>query len=319
MTLQFNRAVELRVYAFIRVFTIRDLHFEFSVDLNRDATPNIARIKIYNLSEKTRSYISEEHQGVELYAGYNPDEIPAVSLFSPFPLIFKGSTIAVSSYREGVNWVTEIVAGDGNQEFLESTFQKSYKKGTAVSLIISEVCASVGVPFTSDFIDASAILTRGRVVNGKVKDILDKLADSYYLTWSYQDQVLEVVNAGSPPLKALNVTVLSPDTGLLDTPVLVDRTSAQSEKKVDKMKTRNKPVRVGVRAKSLLNADIKPSRLFSLISALPVSALGIETLKRKGEIKLPTSTSVYIADKVRHLGSNFANTYETQILGDLYV
>jgi hypothetical protein len=316
--LLYNRAVELRVYTLIRaVFTIRELHIEFTVDLNRDSTPNVARILIYNLSETTRDFIAEEHQGIELYAGYNPYNLPIMPPLT-LDMIFKGTTIHVENRKVGPDWVTEIIAGDGNKEFLESTFRKSYKKGTPVSLILTELATTMLVPFTIDFLDPTAIIPRGRSFSGKVKDILDQLADDYYLSWSFMFGFLEVVNAGSPPLKDLVVTILSPDTGMIESPVLLERPSARASKKIDKTKVLNKPIKLGIQVRSLLQGGIKPGRLFSVISPIPASSLGFETLKRKGEIKLPTATTLFIADRVRHSGSNFGQEYETSIEGDVY-
>lgn len=315
MGLQFNRAVELRIYTLVGIYTIRDLQFEFDVELNRDSTPNIARILIHNLSEKTRGYVEQANLGIELYAGYNPNELPIIPPFF-LPLIFKGTTINVSNYQVGTDWITDITAGDGNKEFLESYFQRSYKKGTPVVQIITELAATFFLPFKVDYVGPD-VIARGRSFSGKVKDILDKLADDYYLYWSFQDQVLEVVNVGSPPLTSPDVVLLGPDTGLLDRPKLVERPVAQKKKKIDKTKVRNKPIKVGVQTKALLNGKIKPNRLFTILPAIPISNLGIEALKRKGEIKLPSAAAVYIADKVRHVGSRFGQTYETQIEGDI--
>lgn len=317
MPLLFNRYIELVMYVGVLRYTIRSLHVEFDIELNRDSTPNLAKITVYNLSELTRSLLSQDHQAIEFYAGYNSFDLPILPPLS-VPLLFKGTTINVSHRKIKADWITEIVAGDGNKEFLESYFSKSYKKGTPVSLILTDLALAFKLPFTSDFVDPSAILTSGESYSGKVKDILDQLADDFYLSWSFQNQVLEVVNFNQPPLKDPIVTILSSDTGLIDQPILIERSDAQQPKKVDKTKTLNKPIRLGVQAKSLLNGDIKPSRLFQVISPLPLSSLGIETLKRKGEIKLPTATTLYIADKVRYSGSNFGQTYETSVEGDVF-
>ena len=317
MPLLYNRYIELHVSTLIRKFKIRKLHFEFTVDLSRDSTPNLCSVKIYNLSENTRNLLTEDHQAIELYADYNPFDLPFL-----FPMtmdrIFIGTTINVSHYKLKTDWVTEILAGDGNQEFLESTISKSYKKGTPLAQVFADITYTIGVPATLDFIDPSAIMLRGRSFHGKVSKILDQLADDYLLTWSFQQGTLEIVNANSPPLKDLIVTILSPDTGMIESPILIEWPAAQPAKKVDKTKVLNKPIRLGVQVRSLLQGKIQPGRLFSIIPAIPASSLGFEALKRKGEIKFPTATSIYLADKVRHSGSNFGPSYETSIEGIAY-
>jgi len=317
VTIQFNRYVELVMYVGVLRYTIRNLHIEFDIELNRDSTPNIAKITIYNLSELTRSLWSQDHQALEFYAGYNPFDLPILPPLS-VPLLFKGTTINVSHRKVKADWITEIIAGDGNKEFLESYFSKSYKKGTPITQLLTDLALAFKLPFTSDFVDPAAIMTRGESYSGKVKDILNQVADDFYLSWSFQNQVLEVVSFNQPPKKDLVATILSSDTGLLEQPILIERSDAAQPKKVDKTKVLNKPIRLGVQCKALLNGDLKPSRLFQVISPLPLSSLGIETLKRKGEIKLPTASTPYIADKVRHSGSNFGQTYETAIEGDVF-
>ncbi len=269
------------------------------------------------ISVITRSLLSQDHQAIEFYAGYNPFDLPILPPLS-VPLLFKGTTINVSHRKVKADWVTEIIAGDGNKEFLESYFSRSYKKGTPVTQLLTDLALTFKLPFTNDFVDPTAIMTRGESYSGKVKDILDQIADDFYLSWSFQNQILEVVSFNQPPRKDVVATILSSDTGLLDQPILVERSDAQQPKKVDKTKVLNKPIRLGVQVKALLNGDIKPSRLFQVISPLPLSSLGIETLKRKGEIKLPTATTLYIADKVRYSGSNFGQTYEASIEGDVF-
>lgn len=83
----------------------------FEVSSTGTPSANTGRFLIYNLSEAHRKqifkdqYDSTDYRKLVFQAGYQSEPT--------LPIVFQGNVYMASSYREGPDWITEVVAWDG--------------------------------------------------------------------------------------------------------------------------------------------------------------------------------------------------------------
>jgi hypothetical protein len=317
----FNRALQLDIFANNQRVTlvnpgsrpgIDSLFFEFDINVSRDKEPNRAQISVYNLNQTNRDLFTANHQGVELSAGYNGE----------VKLLFRGVTTNVIHNEERTFIKTTFFCGDGEKEYGTQKFNKSYSKGTLISLIFQDMAKALGLP-NEVLIDDIAFTTllKGRSFSGLVKDALTELTEDYGFQWSIQQGTLEITVKGEPIISQPFATVLSSDTGMIGRPKLIERQSKSEktkEKKSEKAKEKGEEKEeriIGVSVTSLLNADIYPNRLIKIIPQQTQT----ETLGKLMEAKTPaiTAEGVWLVDKAHFFGDNMTGPYHVEAEADI--
>jgi hypothetical protein len=307
----YNRHTKLVVYAGLQK-TVFDkvgedyLHVDFDIETfagtGKKSNPNTAKIVIYNLNESHRGLFTEEHQAIEFYAGYGDD----------IGLIFVGETTNVINRKvktpgAAPYWETTIYAGDGIKDWTTRTFSKSYSAGTPVSIVLQDMIATTELPSVIDIFEDSMLLA-GESYSGLVKDVLNDFTADRGLEWSIQWGVIEVTQKDSPLIRDPTAILLRPDTGMVGSPALIERTTSGKRKATKKKRL------FGLRVTSLMNHQIKPKRLIKIESGSQINAVGKLTSKPAPKTQL---NGVYIAKNVRYYGSNHSGEYYTEIEADL--
>lgn len=185
---------------------------------------NTALVEIYNLSEDSRNQIKEVEHVLVLKAGYTEA--------SGEEVVFIGNITTLSHIKNPPNVITRIECGDGNKNLREMVTSLSYKAGTELSQVLSDV----GIKFnlTKKQIVESLQLkgktfTQGFSFTGPVKKLLDKLGDAGNFDWSIQNDVLKFVSKdGADFTRAVKIT---PKTGMLESPVRVNDILGKMDKK----------------------------------------------------------------------------------------
>lgn len=304
----YNRKTELHVYSGgVRTIIKGDndgLDLDFDVEAfageGPKSSPNVAKINVYNLRPGKRNLFGEEHQAVELYAGYGDD----------IGLIFLGETTnVVNTYeRNQQRWVTTIYAGDGIKDWSTRYFNRSYSKGTLVSQVLQDMADATGLPSTIDTLDIDTLL-RGETFSGLVKDVLTDFCEDRGLDWSIQWGVVEITQRDSPLIKDASVEVLRADTGMIESPVLIETTTQKKKKGSGKKKRK-----FGVRVLSLLNHRIRPKRLVRIESENQVNGIGNLTDEQAPRKDV---NGTYIVQKARYFGSVFGQDFYVEIEANL--
>jgi hypothetical protein len=303
--------IELHVYVGLQKFEIRELDMEFEAELflarGKKAAPNTCRVSVYNLSQASRDLFSEEHQAIELYAGYGDS----------LGMIFVGETTNVSHERERTGWRTDIYAADGIKAWETLYFRGSFPAGTPSAVVLTEMAKATGLAFTVDTFDADVLL-KGESFDGRVKDTLDAFCKDRDLEWSIQYGTLEITAKDFPLIRDPRIVVLSSDSGMLGQPVITARTEESGKKSVkNKKKDKKEKLIFGVRVRSLLNHEIIPGRLVQIKSSSAVSPIG-QILSEAAPVT--TGEGVYIARIVRHrgdVGLSRIGEFSTEIEGDI--
>jgi len=291
----FGRTVKLIIYADNKATIITDLDIEFDVMSSLDKQPNTAVVRVYQLSEYTRNLFQEEHQAVELHAGYGGN----------ISMIFKGFTFEVNHTKSGPTWTTEIYSGEGIKEFEKATFSKSYTSGTLASYILTDMAEAFGLPFTIDPLLADVPILRGRTYSGRVKDVLTRATKTFGMQWSIQHGILEIIEEGSYTKNNPTAVLLKPGTGLVQPPEIINRTK-KGGRKVK-----------AVKAKSLLNPDLVPGRLIKIEAPSTIQAKADPKKAKRKKPETIDASGVYIVQRVRYYGSRTGPDYYAEVEADL--
>jgi hypothetical protein len=163
------------------------LAMDFTVTKTLIGTPNMAVIRIYNLSEMTRRRIRASLTRVRLEVGYANQGLY---------LLATGGLLSVVPYANNPDYITELTFLDGFGGTVKGVTNRSFAARTSVV----DIVASIGEDMPGVLIDREALQIsgtvgrRGYVVSGRSAEALDDLADSYGFSWSIQDGVLTALD-----------------------------------------------------------------------------------------------------------------------------
>lgn len=186
----------------------------FEIKKTSNATPNNARIRIYNLPETVYAQIDakKEFNRVQINAGYEAN----------YGLIFDGTIQQARAVHEGVDTYLEIVAGDGDTAYLFATVNTPIAAGSTAADHMKVCKAAMAVHGTTDGYSDHAPtkgLPRGKVLYGSAHKAMRKATRNAGATYSIQDGRVQVVpKNGVLPTSTETATVLNSRTGLVGTP-----------------------------------------------------------------------------------------------------
>lgn len=212
-----------------------ELKIAFSISKGVSSTQNSGEIKIWNLGADTRQALGKELDDITLEAGYFPP-----SGGNNVGIIFKGQMRDIEHRREEDDIVTTLTCGEGDKAFRNAVISKSYPAGTEVKTVLDDISAELekeGITRGEIKLpDTVQPFKRPYAVCGTCKNEMDILSRTKDFYWSVQNGTLEVIPGNG---YIGGVVLLSPQTGLIDTPAITDN---------------------GVKARALLNPEIRPNR-----------------------------------------------------------
>jgi len=213
----FGRAWEISAGDVLLSDTTSGVACEFSVKKTLKPEPNTADLKVWNLSETTRAKLtSPKKVPIRIEAGY----VDRVSQ------IYLGDVRAMSpGEKRGPDIVTELMSGDGSQQFREAHLEVPLGPKTPNGVALQAIAKALGVgmgnvPKVAATLASkgSAVFPRSTVLVGNVARILTDFCRSAGLEWSIQDGVLQVLDLGKP--LETKPYVISADSGMIGAPSL---------------------------------------------------------------------------------------------------
>lgn len=251
---------------------IAGLRIRFKAKKTAKADPSTLELSVYNLSAATRARLSAAARPpVVLMAGYKEAE----------GLIFAGPARTIDHVREGADWVTQVRCGDGEQAysgFSSFSFKAGTKKGDVLSRWTEDL-KQLGV----DVADANAAIrkgglpglkeyfTQGFAAHGRTMKEGDRLLASIAAEYSIQDGGLVITEIAKPTTEP--AVVLSAETGLLGSP---------DHGAPEKIEGEASPVSL-LKAKALLNGELRPMRAMRLEAASRSGFYRLETVEHTGD------------------------------------
>lgn len=280
MARQYIRNAELIVGDATTGLKISKLRISFEITKDLQGFPNLAKIQVYNLSEESRSKIQDTFESVILSVGYGED----------LSTIFTGDIRNVQKVRRGVDIITEIYGGDGNKDFAEAYFNKSFVAGTSVTDIINEVKKEFKTVASGVIqgIDNTAQKLFGSSFSGPASQVLNQLGDENNFDWSIQDGQLDIIGRNA----TLDETfVISARTGMIGSPTITE---------------------IGADVTALLNPSILPGRKIKIESTAPNFDLGNLNFRT---VNKTLGEGTYKVIKVVHSGDTHSQTWHSNITG----
>lgn len=260
----FGRIVELTIGPSESVGKlIKDLRISFFVEKTDKESANKARIEIYNISDDSALELGKANNNVILRAGYE-DEGGAKNLFF--------GQIADAVYKkESPETKLEITAFDGQTNIQEKNISVSYGPATPVQTIFNDLLSAFGLPLSNASLVLSEAYTNGYAFVGKTKDAITEVLAFAGKTWTIQNQQLTVISPGESVERT--GLLLSPDTGLINTPEPLEDVEEDATKEVPKR----------YRVQSLLYPQMVPGAEIKIQSSIVNGIFRVETIEFTGD------------------------------------
>ena len=190
--------------------SIYGLRIDFEVIKYDGAAPDIATIRIFNLSSERRSLARERYRRVILEFGYSTDTVS---------VLFVGEVFNIIDSREnGTDIVTTLYCGSGVNVLENGYAHQRFPIGAAMRDMVEAVgkaAEDFGVQFggiIEDINEDNPGAVRGRVVSGSIDAVLRDLLEGTGFRYSINDDVLTIEQ---PTVADTSDVIIGPNTGLI--------------------------------------------------------------------------------------------------------
>lgn len=252
----------------------------FSIDKDTTKESNKTKLEIYNLSETTRKSIEEPDNEVEIYAGYERA--------GGAVLCFRGTVVYGYTTEDTTDSITHLELADGTVALRDSYCTLSYAPNVAAKVIIQRCANEMGVPlvYGKDVGDIEAY-RNGFSFIGLAKDALTEVCNARGLSWSIQNNILQVIKAGGTNTN--RGLVFSAYTGLIGSPERIIQAEYKSDKTTPRRKAKEKAQKNEIRKKhgwritTLLAPTVNPADLVKVESKLVTGWFRVEKVSHRGE------------------------------------
>jgi len=261
---------------------IRGLRITFEITKSILSFPNLAKIVIYNPNEDTLSVLQKKFTKLILNAGYEGD----------VRLLFKGEIRNVFQSKNGVDRLVTIYAGDGERDWQNASFNKTFTESVSISAAIKDVLKTFdevtvgvveGLPTVADKL-------RGQTLSGSSKDILDQFAEEYGFNWSIQDGEVNIIPI-EEPLQGDEAVLINAATGMIGSPTITE---------------------IGADVTTLLNPRLLPNRAYKIESVNADVQLGNLHFR---EVKKTNAEGLYKVQEVIFKGDSRDGDWLSSVKG----
>lgn len=211
-----------------RGLKIQKLRIVVNTTQTSDLKKNNGTIKIYNVNKSLTKELSSTSKklGVTVYAGYNSTENP----------VFVGVVSGMYLDAEDTDLILNLKVVDGVLHANNAMFFKSFAGQVYVDDILLEICKAMQNRNSELQIARLPKNTYKKYKNGftwagTTGDCLTKICNDHKLTWFVNNNELYVVEP-EQPLPALQVPLISSDTGLLGSPKYYENTTSTGKTKL---------------------------------------------------------------------------------------
>lgn len=280
----FNRFCRLRIGSSedANALDVSNLRIQFEIVKSSIGKPNTATIKVFNLSESSRSKI-QQFDRVVLEAGYEGSN----------GTIFSGEVFNVFPRRLQPEWVIEIYASDGGFNFREAYTTASYGNNVSLSQILDGLRGDMNLEVGQINLSDSVLNSKkimGWQFTGDTSKALDELKLEYNFDWSIQGGKFYVI-ARDRTADAKPVFEINSESGMIGSPVLTER---------------------GADVKTLLNWQLIPNEEINVVSVgqpIKYAYLNISSAKQR------INYGNFIVRQITHIGDTRGLDWYTMIEG----
>lgn len=252
------------------VLKVEGLRVTFKIERDDKPQPNTLELTITNLSETSRNLIEGKGNRVVLNAGYA----------NQVAQIFSGDIRTVSSRKAGTEWITRILAGDGERAYRFARVNNSFNVNARVADVVKGTIKALQQDPGDALLKAEQLagqFSSGYVQASRASTELTTLLEPFGWSWSIQDGRIELLAPGEvlPGMGPL----LSPNTGLIGAPEVTDPDKKGGPRTL--------------KARSLLQPTLRPGQRFQLTSR--------------------SKTGTFKATKVTHIGDTAGGDWYSDV------
>jgi len=261
---------------------VAGLRVTFEITKSVLSHPNLCKLVIYNPNETTLAALQKKFTRITFNAGYE----------GLTGLLFKGEIRNAYQGKTSTDRTITLYAADGERDWQNSRFNKTYSENVNTKQIITDVIESFkgltqglieGLPDKKDKV-------MGETLSGSSKDIMDRFAKEYDFNWSIQNEQI-TISKTDEPLSNTQAILITPTTGMIGSPTVTE---------------------IGADVTSLLNPKLLPDRLFKIESVNGDVQLGNLYFR---EIKRTTAEGIYKIQEVTFKGDSWDGDWLATIKG----
>lgn len=278
--MQYWKQVYKIVFPQLNITFENSLHIGFSIEKDTTKESNKAKLEIYNLSEATRKKVETADAEIEIYAGY---ERAGGSI-----LAFKGTVTYGFTRDAGADCITTLDLADGTVALRDSYCSLSYAPGTSAKTIIQRCANEMGVPVVyGEDVGELESYKNGFSFIGQAKDGLTEICNALGLSWSIQNNILNIILAGGTSTN--RGLVFSPQSGLIGVPERIVQAEYKSNKSNPKKKQKEKAKKeeprkkAGWRINTLLVPSVNPADFVKVESKWITGWFRVEKVSHRGD------------------------------------
>lgn len=188
---------------------IKDLRFSFSIEKTLSETLNNSTVRIFNLNRDSRKLVETPNNAVILRAGYAQDIGPVTC--------FVGIVRRSLTFRDGVDWVTELELDDGLIAYRDAKFSISFNPGANGIDVLKAVAKKFNLPVRPLPTEIQAkTYPQGFAFVGRTREAMNKVCNYLGLEWSIQNQEIQILKKGG--VKKNQAILISSETGMIGSP-----------------------------------------------------------------------------------------------------
>ncbi len=261
---------------------IRELRINFEITKSVLSFPNKAKIILYNPNKDTLAALQKKFTKITLEAGYE----------GSLRRIFTGEIRNVFQSKVDINRLITIYAGDGEQDWQNSTFNKTFSENVQVSEVIKEVISSFKSTVTGVLEGLPEVADKllGQTLSGSSKDIMDDFANEYGFNWNIQDGEI-ITTPIETPLKNTEAVLINSATGMVGSPTITE---------------------IGADVTTLLNPRLVPNTAFQIESVSADIQIGNLFFR---DIPKTTAEGIYKIQEVMFKGDSREATWLSTVKG----
>jgi len=228
--------------------SITDLYIQIEIKKTLTSAPNEGTVTIYNLSDTTETLIKDKGVRIRVLGGYNGQSA----------LLFDGDIRKVERNKQPPERMTVVTMGGNVYKITDAIANISYAGPISVKQVITDTISEFGLSYTGlELIPDSTL--NDFSFTGRTADLYDQILTPLNLSW-FEDSgfiLFSIIGSSTETVALLNST-----SGLIGSPAVTDE---------------------GIKAVSLLNANIRPGGRVKVESKLVTGIYKVTQLVYRGD------------------------------------
>ncbi len=236
-------------------------------------------VKIWNLSDATRSVIQVADLEVKVYAGY--EQAGGVVL------MMTGTVAEAKTTNDGTDDITELRLKDGGVPLRDTYLSLSYAPNTPGKTITDRIAGEMGLTTEYGTDIEFSVFETGYSYCGLAVDALDAICYGSGVEWSIQNSVVQFHMSGLEAQE--RGVVLSAGTGMINSPERIIRAQKKPaiENPVRRRRRSQKKIKPqhhsGWKVKALLQPGVQPNDKIRVESEIMTGWFTVEGITHKGD------------------------------------